>query len=227
MANPPIPFSGVRSSQFGSPSDPTVGISLMGWNQLVIIRSTGPNANEYLETIFGTGNPLRVADYSVGITQTGNVPDYVTGRQDHTAWMKGPIESGGTLSYPFTFRTGAAMLFAGANLVFNPAQSFEIFASANPVLRGCKVKSVSISCNSKEEVKIESEVWGIADEIDPAFDSFPVIKRQEQQLLVLVIQTVLQQQIIALLILNKFQCGMLFKLSVRQQECILSDSSLQ
>jgi hypothetical protein len=163
MATDPIPFP--PEARADNPLDPTLGITLMGWNQLVFLKS---GTNEYLEPVFTTGGgPLRVADYNIGVTQTGNAPDYITGRQDHTAWMKGPIESGGSLSYPFTFRTGKSMFIAGSNLVFNPGQSFEIFASAMPALRGCKINSVSISCNAKEEIRTEAEVWGIADTIEP------------------------------------------------------------
>lgn len=164
----PEPFGGPRA---GNPLDPTTGITLMAWNQLVVIRS---GTNQYLDPVFTTtGGPLRTAEYSIGIKQDGNAPDYITGRQDRTAWMKGPIESGGNLSFPFTFRTGKSMFFAGANLVFNPGQSFEILASSMPVLRGCKINSCKISCNAKEEIKAEAEVWGIADTIDSNQPNFP------------------------------------------------------
>jgi len=168
MAENPIPFSSIPGAQRAdNPTDPTLGLTLMGWNQLVKIIA---GSNRYLGGSLGPfgdpGSPLRVSGYDIGVKQEGNAPDYITGRQDRSAWMKGPIESQGTLEYPFTFRTGIAMFSAGASLVFNPGESFEIESSAHPKLRGCKINTVNISCNAREEIKTRAEVWGIVDTLE-------------------------------------------------------------
>ena len=155
MASPPIPFKGDRAN---NPANPLVGQTLMGWNQLVTI--TG---NDALNLRSG---PLRVTDYNIGIRQEGDAPDYITGRQDRTAWMKGPVISEGDLTYPFTFTIGADMFAAGAGLVFDPQESFSIQSSAHPKIEGCKIQTVSISCNSGEEIQTRATVWGIVDELN-------------------------------------------------------------
>ncbi len=154
MAKPPIAFSGDRAD---NPITPLTGQTLMGWNQLVYM--TGNN-------ILGIDDgPIRVQSYEIGVKQQGETPDYVTGRQDHTAWTKGPVESEGNLSYPFTFRRGLQMFVAGAELVKNPQENFSIQSTAHPRVDGCKIQTVSLSCDAKEMVKSSATVWGIVGEV--------------------------------------------------------------
>lgn len=137
---------------------PNEVLTLMGWNQAVYIDPAG-----------GTNwQVLRVTDYEIGTRQNPDVPDYVTGRQDRTAFTKGPIEIEGTLSYPLTFETGGNtfngfdMFELGANLARNPTNSFSIKSTAGEELAGCKVQTTSISCNSGEPIQCSSTIWGIS-----------------------------------------------------------------
>lgn len=138
---------------------------LMGWNQLVSIDGSG--ASDLLG--FNTTKVLRVSDYNIGVTQDGDAPDFVTGRQDRTAWRKGPIEAQGNLNFPFTLPEtgdaatglGLSLFKAGANLVSYPNETFTITSSAHPSIVGCKVNTVTIECQAKEEIKSNAEIWGI------------------------------------------------------------------
>jgi hypothetical protein len=141
-------------------STPNDVLTLMGWNQAVYID---PDGTENWQV-------LRVTDYEIGARQTPDAPDYVTGRQDRTAFTKGPIEIEGTLSYPLTFETGGntfnglQMFTLGAELARNPQNSFGIKSSAGETLQGCKVQTTSLSCNAGEGIQCSSTVWGISTE---------------------------------------------------------------
>lgn len=160
MASPPKDFVGDRST---SPSEPNLGKTLMGWNQLVAITGN-PNLNL-------SNTALRVSDYSIGINQEGNAPDYITGSQDATAWTKGPIETQGDLSYPFTFGAGLGLFAAGAGLVFDPQESFSIQSSAHMRIDGCKINTVRVSCEAGGMIESSANVWGIASTINNDFDN--------------------------------------------------------
>lgn len=140
-------------------TDPNVVQTLMGWNQVVYISS---GSDPF------TGNILRVTDYEIGSRQTGDAPDYITGKQDRTAWTKGPVEIEGTLNYPLTFETGTGtengftMFQRGANLANDIQQTFSIGSTSGEVIGGCKVQTTSISCNSGEPIQCSSTVWGIS-----------------------------------------------------------------
>jgi len=141
--------------------------TLMGWNQLVTLTDSPGGILE----LGAAESVIRVSDYKIGITQSGEAPDFVTGRQDRTAWKKGPITSQGDLSFPFVFGadgggTGVALFKAAANLVFNPGENFTISSSVHPTLRGCKVNSASIECQSGGEITSRAQVWGIVTESD-------------------------------------------------------------
>lgn len=171
----PEPFKGRRTTAGpplpSGPLTPLTSRTLMGWNQVVRIDG---NTNLNL----GSG-PLRVTDYNIGVRQEGDAPDYVTGRQDRTAWMKGPIVTEGDLTYPFTPTFGIDMFAAGAGLVYTPQESFSIQSSAHPKVEGCKINTVSLSCTAGEEIQTRATVWGIIDQLanddvtpgfeDPAF----------------------------------------------------------
>jgi len=138
----------------GSPNDVKV---LMGWNQVVEIDD-------------GSGyQPLRVTDYEFGTNQTGDAPDYVTGRQDRTAWTKGPVEVQGSLSYPLTFEqtgtfSGERMFKEfGAELALDIQETFGMRASPSESIAGCKVASTTISCSAGNPVECNATVWGIVD----------------------------------------------------------------
>jgi hypothetical protein len=155
MASPPIPFSGDRAD---NPATPLTASTLMGWNQLVYMTGN---------LVLGIEDgPIRVTDYAIGVKEDGEVPDYITGRQDHTAWTKGPITSEGTLTYPFTFRRGLQMFIAGAELVKNPQESFAIQSTAHPRVDGCKINTVSISCDAGEMIESSATVWGIVGQVE-------------------------------------------------------------
>lgn len=144
--------------------------TLMGWNQLVTINPTG--ASNLMPDLSGS-TVLRVTDYQIGINQTGEAPDYVTGRQDRTAWRKGPIESQGDLSFPFVLGdtgggTGIALFKAAANLVKYPSENFTITSSVHPTLYGCKVNTATIECQAGGEITSRAQVWGIVTEDDLA-----------------------------------------------------------
>mgnify|MGYP001579597145 FL=1 len=113
---------------------------------------------------------MRTTDYEIGVRQTGEAPDYITGRQDRTAWRKGPIETEGTLTFPFTLpftqvgaSTGAALFIGAANLAKFPNATFIIKSSAHPQVAGCKVQSATISCEAGAEVTARATVWGVID----------------------------------------------------------------
>lgn len=153
-ANPVQYFSEVRT--------------LMGWNQLVTIDPD--NAPTLMPDLSGA-TVLRVTDYQIGINQQGDAPDYVTGRQDRTAWKKGPIESQGDLTFPFVLGDtgggiGVSLFKAGANLVKYPSENFTITSSVHPTLRGCKVNTASIECQAGGEITSRAQVWGIVTDED-------------------------------------------------------------
>jgi len=155
MADPVTFFSEVRT--------------LMGWNQLVTLTDSSGGILE----LGGGSSVLRVTNYQIGINQTGEAPDYVTGRQDRTAWRKGPIESQGDLSFPFVLGdtgggTGIALFKAAANLVYNPGENFTITSSVHPTLRGCKVNTATIECQAGSEITSRAQVWGIVTDEDLA-----------------------------------------------------------
>jgi hypothetical protein len=155
--------------------------TLMGWNQLVTIDPTGANN---LMPDLDTATVLRVTDYRIGINQTGEAPDYVTGRQDRTAWKKGPIESQGDLSFPFVLGdtgggTGVSLFKAAANLVKYPSENFTITSSVHPTLYGCKVNTATIQCDAGGEITSSAQIWGIVTEDDLAtINSFSDTERK-------------------------------------------------
>lgn len=135
----------------------------MGWNQAVVIDFSAldeiPDGG-----LTNTGEVvLRVDSYNIGVTQRSEAPDYVTGRQDRTAWKKGPIESQGDLSYPFTLTIGIDMFKVAATLAEFPSNTFEIESSVHPRMSGCKINTSELSCQAESEVTANSQVWGIVD----------------------------------------------------------------
>lgn len=130
--------------------------TLMGWNQVVELTdgNNSPLGGNYV---------LRVANYQIGVEQTGDAPDYVTGQQDRTAWTKGPIISQGTLEFPYTFTVGAAVFDAAVNLSRYPDSTFTVASSAHPQLGGCKVNTSTLSCDSGGPVSANAEIWGVVN----------------------------------------------------------------
>lgn len=134
----------------------------VGWNQLVTIDDSN--------NILGLGDPsnvFRVATYNIGVTQKGEAPDFVGGRQDRTAWRKGSIESQGSLEFPFTLPNGGTQgiglaIFRGAaDLAANPNKTFAITSSAHPQLSGAKINTCTIECQAGEKITSRAEIWGI------------------------------------------------------------------
>ena len=161
MASPPVIPPGLDrldGSGLLNASGVLTGQTLMGWNQLVYITGS--------DVLGVESGPIRVTDYAIGVHEEGDVPEYITGRQDHTAWTKGPITTEGTLTYPFTFRRGLQMFLAGSELVRNPQESFSIQSSAHPKVSGCKVNNVSISCQAGEMVESSATIWGIVTSVE-------------------------------------------------------------
>lgn len=147
-------------------STPNEVLTLMGWNQAVFIDPDDAG-----------WQVLRVNDYEFGEKQTPDAPDYVTGRQDRTAFTKGPIEIDGTLTYPLTFETGGNtfngldMFKKGSELARTPATSFSLGYNQKTsagiygqTYSGCKVQTTSLSCSSGEGIQCSSTVWGISVE---------------------------------------------------------------
>ena len=144
-------------------------ITGMGWNQVVQIDFS--DASElFTEFSAPSTEVFRVENYSIGVSQTAEAPDYVTGRQDHTAWKKGPIESQGDLSFPFMLPRGSdvtggfGLFLCGSELSKEPGASFTIQSSAHPRISGCKVNTCKISCESSDNIKASASVWGIVDQ---------------------------------------------------------------
>lgn len=118
-----------------------------------------------------------MTDYSIGVNQVGEAPDYIGGQQDRTAWMKGPIETEGDLTFPFTWTMGRSMFQAGANLVRYPDENFKIESSAHPVVDGAKVNNARLSVQAEENVQTSATVWGIADLSEDS--AFPEITKSK------------------------------------------------
>lgn len=140
--------------------------TLMGWNQLVQIDFTGLEGD-----ISNTGKQvLRVDSYNIGVSQTSDAPDYVAGRQDRTAFKRGPITSQGDLTYPFTIGpngdagTGIDMFKVAAELANYPKNAFSIESSVHPRMGGCKINTSELGCTAENEVTANSQVWGIVDD---------------------------------------------------------------
>lgn len=144
----------------------------MGWNQVVQVDFS--DASELFaangEFTAPSTEVFRVESYNIGVSQTAEAPDYVTGRQDHTAWRKGPILSEGDLSFPFMLPQGSnvtggfALFLCGAELVKRPGASFTVQSSAHPSISGCKVQNARIDCTSEGPVNASATVWGIVDQ---------------------------------------------------------------
>lgn len=156
----PAAFGGTRTSG-------GLGLTLMGWNQLVFVDADAANLSALgiSDSNILVGG-FRTTDYAIGVNQTGEAPDYICGRSDRAAWTKGPIETEGDLTFPFTYSKGLGMFVAGANLVFSPSAQFEISSSAHPIISGCKVNSVEISVSARETIEMSANIWGIVDEGD-------------------------------------------------------------
>lgn len=164
---PYSPNSTAPASWSWTRTDGTNATALMGWNQLVYIDvSSGPNLFPDVSS-----GPLRVKSYNIGITQEGDAPDYVTGRQDRTAWYKGPIRTEGDLDFPFTWTMGRSLFQAGAELALNPTESFALASSVHPYTTGCKVNSTTLSCRAENMIETRATVWGIVTELDSGFFS--------------------------------------------------------
>ena len=132
--------------------------TLMGWNQVVYIDY---NSEGY--------KPLRVTEFMLGTNQAGDAADYVTGRQDRTAWTKGPIEVQGNITYPLTFESGVVfsgdkMFRLGAQLAEDIQINFGMESTIGERIAGCKVQTATISCNAKEPVQCSATVWGITEQ---------------------------------------------------------------
>lgn len=136
--------------------------TLMGWNQLVQIDFTDLDQDPGLTG--GSTQVLRVDNYNIGVSQQSDAPDYVTGRQDRTAWKRGPITSQGDLSYPFTLTTGIDMFRVAAELANYPKNSFSIESSVHPRMSGCKINTSELACSAENEVTANSQVWGIVND---------------------------------------------------------------
>jgi len=141
----------------------------MGWNQVVEIDFS--DASELFTDFTPPSTEVfRVENYNIGVKQEVEVPDYVTGRQDRTAWKKGPIESQGDLSFPFMLPresgvTGGFGLFlCGSELAKEPGASFTVQSSAHPKISGCKVNTCRIECESSDNIKANASIWGIVDQ---------------------------------------------------------------
>ena len=141
--------------------------TLMGWNQIVQLQLYGSGAYE----------ALRVTNFNMGSSQTGDAPDYVTGADDRTAWMKGPVTTEGSIEFPYTFSasgtiSGIEMFQEGANLAQNPSRSFKVRSSAtNDYIYGsdmvafenCKFQTVEIKGDAEGAISCSGTIWGIAD----------------------------------------------------------------
>lgn len=142
-------------------------ITLMGWNQLILITWSADCISSFdlnTDNVIGGEQLFRTDSYDIGVLQTGEGPDYVTGIGDRTAWKRGPIISQGSLNFPFTFGGGLNMFRAGALLSANPTASFQIESSVNPLLINAKVNTTQISCEAEQDVQATAEVWGIVDD---------------------------------------------------------------
>lgn len=142
---------------------------LMGWNQLVTIDFSTSDTDTQIIDDFNEPVVLRVSSYEIGLKQEAEAPDFVTGKQDRTAWKKGPITSDGTIEYPFTLpkngqpSVGFSFFKAAALLATKPQGNFTIRSSVHPVISGCKVNTVTLSCEAGAEVRATAQVWGVAD----------------------------------------------------------------
>lgn len=142
---------------------------LVGWNQVVTIDFTDLDGAYPLTAPSGT-KVLRVESYNIGVRQTSDAPDYVTGRQDRTAFKRGPIVSEGDIRYPFTLGedgvsgTGLDLFLVASELAKNPKDTFSVTSSAHPSIGGCKINTSALECQAEAEISANSNIWGIVDD---------------------------------------------------------------
>jgi len=148
-----------------SPHDLSTVQTLMGWNQLVQLD---------LASLGGGYIPLRVTNFNMGSSQTGDAPDYVTGADDRTAWMKGPVTTEGSIEFPYTVPSsgtlsGYDMFAEGANLAENPGNSFQVKCSATNdatnliEFDNCKIQTVELKGDAEGSLSCSATIWGIAE----------------------------------------------------------------
>lgn len=121
--------------------------TIMGWNQLV-----------YIDT-----EVIKVSDYSVGVSQSFEVPQLITGVTDKITWSKALVEAGGTISAPLMQSFGNAVLARAFNRnTLGNLTPFTIGSSIHIELTGASMQTATISAASGEYIQVTGEVFGTA-----------------------------------------------------------------
>lgn len=130
--------------------------TIMGWNQLVTaFLGSG-----------GTETTLKVRSFSVGITQTVDVPELVTGATDKITWSKGIINVGGSIEAPLTKTTGDILLTAAdyACLGWKGKESnvINVKSSIHGGPYPCMIQTLTLTATEKEACSISAQLLGRA-----------------------------------------------------------------
>lgn len=133
-------------------------ITLMGWNQVVRVSTDGGS----------TYKPYKASDYSVGITQNFDVPQFVSGRSDRMTWSKGIIEVGGSLNVPMVRSTAGLWLTAAEEAcvpvdtggVVNTSAILHIRSSVHPPISNCMVQTFQITAQEGQQIQLTMELFG-------------------------------------------------------------------
>lgn len=120
--------------------------TLMGWNQVVWLTDSN--------------KALKVSEFSLGIKQSFNVPDLITGLTDAITWSKGTVEVTGRLSAPLTQSFSTSLLAKG---LIDPSSGLldEVWLKASVCDEiEAKINSIDISATAGEAITSTIELFG-------------------------------------------------------------------
>lgn len=133
-------------------NNPTV----MGWNQRVLVkRDTFQNL-------------LKVKSFSVGVTQTFEVPDLVTGASDRITWSKGTIDLRGNIEAPLTKSLFETVVQAAdaACTGSNDESILYVYSDIHGGPYPCMVNTMTITAREKEAINVSGELIGRLGDAD-------------------------------------------------------------
>ena len=133
-------------------------VTLMGWNQVVRVSTDGGT----------TFYPYKVADYSVGVSQSFDVPQMVSGRSDRMSWSKGMIEVGGSINVPLMRSTADLFLTAAEEAAvpvdtggaLNNSAILHIKSSVHPPISHSMIQTFTITASEGQPIQIAMEMFG-------------------------------------------------------------------
>ena len=136
----------MADAKFGNRNNPT----LRGWTQRVMAaRRTDPL------------KMLRVRNFNVGISQTYDVPDLVTGLTDRITWSKGVIDFRGNLEAPLTTSINEMLVKAADHACLGvDGAILQVQSDVHGGPYSCMVNRLTITANEREAISVSAELIG-------------------------------------------------------------------